>query len=194
MRIYGDSRSGNCLKAKFTAGCLGIAYEWREVDIMTGACRTPAFRKLNPAGQVPVLELDDGRTLAQSNAIMLYLAEGSALIPSDKFARAKMHEWLFWEQHRHEKTIAELRFQRLLLGKRDDELEPERVAGGRAALDLMNTHLSENNYFVGEALGLADIALVAYTRWADEAGFDLAGWPAVDAWVTRIESDLGIGG
>lgn len=192
MRIYGDSRSGNCLKVKFTADHLRLGYDWCEIDIMTGACRTEEFRKLHPAGQVPVIELDDGRTLAQSNAIMLYLADGSRLIPRRRYERAKMWEWLFWEQHKHEKTIAELRFQRLLLGKSDDELDRDRVKGGHAALKLMDDHLASNDYFVGGRLSLADIALVAYTRWADEAGFDLADTPDVAAWVTRIEDELGI--
>ena len=192
MRIYGDSRSGNCLKVKFTADHLRLGHDWQEVDIMTGACRTEAFRKLNPAGQVPVMELDDGRTLAQSNAIMLYLADGSRLIPRRRYERAEMWEWLFWEQHKHEPTVAELRFQRRFLGMSEDQLDPKKIEGGRAALTLMDAHLADNDYFVGGRLGLADIALVAYTRWADEAGFDLADTPEVAAWVRRIEDELGI--
>ena len=194
MRIYGDSRSGNCLKVKFTADHLRLGYDWQEIDIMTGACRAEEFQKLNPAGQVPVIELDDGRTLAQSNAIMLYLADGSRLIPRRRYERAKMWEWLFWEQYSHEPTIAVLRFQKQFLKTPDDELDPKKVDGGRAALKLMDDHLAENDYFVGGRLSLADIALVAYTRWADEAGFDLAGAPDVAAWVARIEDELGITG
>lgn len=192
MRIYGDSRSGNCLKLKFTADYLRLGYDWQEIDIMTGACRTEEFRKLNAAGQVPVIELDDGRTLAQSNAIIVYLAEGSRLIPRRRYERAKMWEWLFWEQHKHEPTVAELRFQKQFLCMSEDQLDPKKIAGGRAALGLMDAHLADNDYFVGGRLSLADIALVAYTRWADEAGYDLADTPRVAAWVGRIEDELGI--
>jgi glutathione S-transferase len=193
MTIYGDSRSGNCLKVKWTATKLGVPYDWREVDIMTGFTRTPEYLALNPAGQVPTVVLDDGRALAQSNAIILHLAEGSALIPADAYARAKMLEWLFWEQYSHEPTIAVARYQMLFLGKPQAQLEPRLVERGEAALARLELGLRDRPYLVeGDSLTLADIALVAYTRWAHEGGFDLGPYPRIRAWITRLERELAI--
>ena len=192
MLIYGDSRSGNCLKVKWTCDRLGLSYDWREVDIMTGYTRTPEFLALNPAGQVPAVRFDDGRPLSQSNAIILHLAEGSALIPVDAYGRAKMLEWLFWEQYSHEPAIAVARYQRLFLGRA--ELDPALVKRGEAALERLDAGLAGGGFLVGDQLSLADIALVAYTRWAHEGGFDLARYPATAAWVRRIEQELGLDG
>jgi glutathione S-transferase len=193
MTIYGDSRSGNCLKVKWTATKLGVPYDWREVDIMTGFTRTPGYLALNPAGQVPTVVLDDGRALAQSNAIILHLAEGSALIPADAYARAKMLEWLFWEQYSHEPTVAVARYQMLFLGKPQAQLEPRLVERGEAALARLELGLRDRPYLVeGDSLTLADIALVAYTRWAHEGGFDLGPYPRIRAWITRLERELAI--
>jgi glutathione S-transferase len=190
--IYGDRRSGNCLKVKWTAQRLGLPFEWREVDVMTGFTRTPDYLAINPAGQVPAVILDDGRPLAQSNAIILHLAEGSNLIPADAYARARMLEWLFWEQYSHETSIAVARFQMLFLGKRRDELEPRLIERGWAALARLELGLAATPYLVGEQLSLADVSLVAYTRWAHEGGFDLEPYPKVGAWIGRIERDLNI--
>ena len=121
MKIYGDSKSGNCLKVSWTADFLGRSYTWIETDIMQGESRTPDFLAMNPAGQVPVVVLEDGRTLAQSNAIILHLAEGSSLIPQDAYDRARMLEWLFWEQYSHEPYVAVARFQVRYLGKPVEE-------------------------------------------------------------------------
>jgi len=192
LRIYGDSRSGNCLKVKWTAEYLDIPYEWIEVDVMTGATRTPEFLLMNPAGQVPTVILSDGRPLAQSNAIILHLADGSDLIPADPYARAKMLEWMFWEQYSHEPTIAVVRFQVAFLGKSRDQLEPRLIERGEAALTRMEEALGKSAFLVGEKPTLADIALVAYTRVAHEGGFSLAAYPAVKAWVTRVEEAVGI--
>jgi glutathione S-transferase len=136
--------------------------------------------------------LDDGRPLAQSNAIILYLAEGSALIPADVYQRARMLEWLFWEQYSHEPYIAVARFQVKYLGRRVDELEPRLVERGNAALARLAQRLDAGDFLVGDALTLADIALVAYTRMAADGGFALSGYPAVEAWVRRIEAELPI--
>ena len=190
--IYGDPRSGNCLKVKWTARRLGVPFEWRDVDIMTGQTRTPEFLAINPAGQVPTVILADGRPLAQSNAIILHLAEGSNLIPADRFARAKMLEWLFWEQYSHETAIAVARYQMLFLGQRRDQLEPRLLQRGWAALERLELGLADTPYLVGEELTLADVALVAYTRWAHEGGFDLQPYPKVRAWISRLEQDLNI--
>ena len=192
LHIFGDSRSGNCLKVKWTAAKLGLPYDWTEVDVMRGDTRTPDFLALNPAGQVPLAILDDGRILAQSNAIILHLADGSNLIPADAFDRAKMFEWLFWEQYSHEPYIAVARFQRLLLGKSDDEIESRLMQRGEAALARMDLQLAQTPYLVNRTLSLADVALVAYTRVAHEGGFDLSRHPAVKAWVGRVEAALRI--
>ena len=192
LLIHGDSRSGNCLKVKWTAARLGIPFEWREVDVMTGQTRTPEFLRLNPAGQVPTVVLDDGRPLAQSNAILLHLAEGSDLIPADAYERAKMLEWLFWEQYNHEPTIAVARFQMKFLGKSRHEVEPRLLARGEEALARLELGLQDAPYLVAGRPSLADISLVAYTRWAHEGGFDLGPHPHLRGWVARLEGELGI--
>lgn len=193
IRIFGDSVSGNCLKVKWVAGRLAIPHTWIEIDILKGESRTDAFLALNPFGQVPVIQFDGGRTLSQSNAIILHLAEGSRLIPADPFERAKMLEWMFWEQYSHEPTIAVRRFQKHYLKKPDDEIEPDLMAKGRRALGRMEMALISNDWIAGgDALTLADIALVAYTRVAHEGGFDLSEFPAVHAWVARTELELGL--
>jgi glutathione S-transferase len=193
MKIYGDSISGNCLKVKWVADWLGLGYEWIETDIMKGASRTPAYLAMNPAGQVPLAVLDDGRPLAQSNAIILHLAEGSALIPNDAYARAKMLELMFWEQYSHEPYVAVARFQVRYLGKTPAELEPRIVERGKVALQYLEDALAGGAPFlVGGGLSLADVALVAYTRVAEEGGFRLADYPAVQAWIGRVEQALKI--
>ena len=192
IRIFGDPISGNCLKVKWTAERLGIPFAWTDVDVVKAETRTPQFLALNPAGQVPTLVRDDGRALAQSNAIILHLAERSALIPADAYDRAKMLEWMFWEQYSHEPYVAVARFQMKYLGKPLSEIEPRIVERGEAALGLMDRALAKQLYFAGEALSLADIALVAYTRMAEDGGFRLSDFPAVEAWVARIEAELPI--
>lgn len=192
MKIYGDSISGNCLKVKWVADSLGLSYDWIETDILTGQSRTPEYLAMNPAGQVPAVVLDDGRPLAQSNAIILHLAEGSALIPADAYARARMLEWMFWEQYSHEPYVAVARFQMRYLGKTAAELEPRIVERGKAALQRLEDGLAGSRFLVGDALSLADVALVAYTRVADEGGFDLAAYPRVQGWVARVEAALKI--
>jgi glutathione S-transferase len=192
--LYGDKMSGNCLKVKWVADHLGLGYRWVDIDVVAGEAKSSEFLAKFPMGQVPAMELADGRRLAQSNAMMLFLAEGSTLIPSDPFVRADMLQWLFWEQYSHEPAIAVRRFQRFYLGKPDEEIDPALTTRGRAALDLMERHLLRQAWFAGDALSCADIGLVAYTRVAHEAGFDLADWPAVRDWVARVELALGIAG
>lgn len=192
MRIYGDSISGNCLKVKWVVNHLGLPYEWIETDIMRGESRTPEFLAMNPAGQVPAVILDDGRPLAQSNAILLHLAEGSDLIPKDAYERARMLEWLFWEQYSHEPYVAVARFQVKYLGKPIAELEPRLVERGKAALQRLEDALAGDGFLVGDALSLADVALVAYTRTAEDGGFRLADYPHVQGWIARVEQALNI--
>ena len=192
MTIFGDSISGNCLKVKFVADRLGLAYDWVEISVLKAETRTPEFLAMNPAGQVPVVRFADNGPLAQSNAIILHLAEKSDLIPADPFERALMYQWMFWEQYSHEPAIAVLRFQKFYLKKADSEIDPALVAKCGKVLTVMNDHLSGGEYFVGEKLSLADIALVAYTRFSHQADIDLTRYPNVLAWVRRVERDLKI--
>ncbi len=192
LTVYGDIRSGNCLKVKWLLDWLGRDYRWVETDVTVGATRTAEFLDRNPAGQVPAVVLEDGRVLGQSNAIIGYFGEGTAFIPVDPYLRARMYEWLFWEQYSHEPYIAVARFQRLLGGKRAEEIEPRLMERGHAALARMEAALSGADWLVGDGPTLADLALVAYTRVAHEGDFDLAAYPAVQAWVARVEGAFGI--
>src|ERR1700751_3717594 len=173
MNVYGDTNSGNCLKVKWVCDHLRFPYRWVDIDTMKGETRTPEFLKLNSAGQVPTVELDDGRTLAQSNAIIRYLARGSDLIPRDAYAAAKMDEWLFWEQYSHEPYIAVCRFQMFYQGKPKEARDAWRVERGEKALDLMESQLVGRNWLAAGSFTIADIALLAYTRLAHEGGFHL---------------------
>jgi len=192
LTVYGDIRSGNCLKVKWLLDRLGRDYRWVETDVLSGATRSADFLARNPAGQVPAVVLADGRALAQSNAILGWLGEGTAYVPTDPWDRARMYEWLFWEQYSHEPCIAVVRFQRLLAGKRPDEIEPRLMERGHAALARMEAALAQGGWLVGVGPTLADLALVAYTRVAHEGDFDLARYPAVRAWVARVEGAFGI--
>src|SRR5580700_6022713 len=185
MKIHGDSNSGNCLKVKWVCDRLALPYTWIDVDTLKRETRTTQFLKMNSAGQVPAVEFDDGRVLAESNAIIRYLARGSDLIPADAFAAAKMDEWLFWEQYSHEPYIAVCRFQMFYLGKPKEAREPWRVERGETALDLMQSALSGGEFLAAGVFTIADIALLAYTRLAREGGFDLSTRPAVMAWIAR---------
>ena len=192
LTVHGDIRSGNCLKVKWLLDRLGHDYRWIETDVLSGVTREPAFLACNPAGQVPVVVLDDGRALAQSNAILLYFGEATAFVPTDPFDRARMYEWMFWEQYSHEPYIAVVRFQRLLGGKAADEIEPRLMERGYAALARIEAALERADWLAGNAPTLADLALVAYTRAAHEGDFDLGGYPAVRAWIGRVEAAFGI--
>ncbi|MBI1236530.1 MAG: glutathione S-transferase family protein [Alphaproteobacteria bacterium] len=192
ITLYGASVSGNCLKTRWIADLMGVNYDWREMDVFAGDTRTEDFLALNPAGQVPCMVREDGRVLAQSNAIMLYLAEGSALIPDDAFDRAKMMEWMFWEQYSHEPAIAVRRAQLKYMNIPEAEIDPMLMQKGRRALGVMELRLMARDFIVGERMTLADVALVAYTRVAHEGGFDLADFPAVRSWVHRVERELGL--
>lgn len=192
MKIYGDLKSGNCLKVKWVCDRLSRRYTWVEIDTMKSESRTSEFLKLNSAGQVPVVELDDGRTLAQSNAIIRYLARGTDLIPAEAFLAAKMDEWLFWEQYSHEPYIAVCRFQMVYLGQSQGELDPDKVKRGYFALARMEHQLHDTQFLVGDALSLADVALLAYTRVAHEGGFHLDGYASVRRWIADSEKVLGL--
>jgi len=177
---------------KWVLEYLGIPYQWTETSVLKGETRTADFLAMNPAGQVPLAILDGGRPLAQSNAIISHLAEGSALIPADPYARAKMLEWMFWEQYSHEPYVAVARFQVRYLGNAPADLDPKLVERAYGALRRLEAALAGATFLVGDACGLADVALVAYTRVAHEGGLDLASYPAVRAWIARVEAALDI--
>ncbi|MFT3727004.1 MAG: glutathione S-transferase family protein [Terricaulis sp.] len=192
ITIYGAYVSGNCLKPKFVADYLGIPVKWIETDAFDGSTRTPEFLQLNPAGQVPLAVLSDGRTLAQSNAMVTHLAEGSGLIPADAYQRAKMFEWMFWEQYSHEPYVA-VRIARLhYLKTPEAELDPKLLTRGNDALARMELQLKETPFLVGDAVSLADVALVAYTRKAAMGGFKLSDYPSVVKWIARVETALNL--
>ena len=190
MRLYGMSGSGNCWKPASLMDQLGLAYDWIEVDILSGASRTPEFLARNPNGKVPLLELDDGRVLAESNAMLCYLAEDSALLPTERYARGKVLEWLFFEQYSHEPYIATVRFWVHFMGNKDvwRERIAEAMTKGYAALGVMETQLVRTPFLAGEHYSIADIALYAYTHVADEGGYDLNAYPAIGAWMQRLRS------
>jgi glutathione S-transferase len=192
MRVYGDKGSGNCQKVSITADFLKIPYQWIDVDITKNESRSEAFLKKSPMGQVPIVELDDGRILAQSNAIIRYLAAGSSLLPADPFQQAKIDELLFWEQYSHEPYVATSRYHMVYLGRSKTERDAWRVERGEKALDLMQALIKGRIWFAGDSLSVADIALLAYTRLAHEGGFDLSSRPNVRLWIKRAEEALGL--
>ena len=189
--LHEDPVSGNCYKIRLTAALLGIAIERRSYDITRGETRTPAFLEtVNANGRIPVLQVGP-RFLPESNAACFYLADGSALVPADRFARADMLRWMFFEQYNHEPNIATLRFWLAVVGEAAlDEAQRAQIAakraGGDAALDVMEKRLARADWLVGDAPTLADIVLYAYTHVAHEAGFDLAARPAIRAWLARL--------
>lgn len=192
MKIYGDTNSGNCLKVKWVCDRLALPYDWINVDTLKGETRTLEFLKLNGAGQVPTVVFDDGNVLAQSNAIIRYLARGSDLIPADPFAAAKMDEWLFWEQYSHEPYVAVCRFQMVYLGKEASDLDPDKIKRGYFALARMEHQLAATPFLTGDAVTLADVSLLAYTRVAHEGGFHLDGYASIRRWIGEAERELGL--
>ena len=192
IEVFGDERSGNCLKVKWILEYVHRPYRWTQVEFLDGETRTPEFLAMNPAGQVPVVKLDDGRPLAQSNAIVLYFAEGTPLVPTEPYRRAQVLEWLFWEQYSHEPYVAVRRFQRLYLGKPDDEIEPRLMERGNAALARMEAHLRNRPWLVRDDFSAADLCLLPYTERAPEGGFSVAASAAVRAWIRRTRTALGL--
>ena len=193
IEIYGDSISGNCYKVQLICAQLGIDHVWHELDLMQGAARTDEFLAMNPKGKTPLLKLADGRCLPESNAILFYLAQDSALIADDPYEMANILNWMFFEQHAHEPFIAEARFIVVYLGnppEKQDELEGKRP-GGYRALRIMNTHLEDHDFFANDRYSIADIALYAYTHKAHEGGFSLVKYPKVREWLARGENQPG---
>ena len=194
--LHEYSASGNCYKLRLTAALLGLPLERREYDILKGETRTPEFlAEVSAVGRIPVLQVGD-RFIPESNAACFYLADGSRLVPADRFERADMLRWMFFEQYHHEPTVATLRFWIAFIGEsaltdlQRAQLPAKRTAG-EAALGLMDEHLRGRAYFVGDRLSLADIALYAYTHVAEEGGFRLAEYPAIGAWLDRVAAEPG---
>ena len=188
MKIYGDTQSGNCYKIKLLTSLLDIDHEWIQVDILANETQSSEFLSKNSNGKIPLLELDDGRYLSESNAILNYLAADSAFLPSDRFEQAKVLQWQFFEQYSHEPYIAVARFIAKYLGLPEDkkaDYEAKRD-GGYRALGVMETQLAKTPYLVGKWLTIADISLYGYTHVAHEGGFVLDNYPCIQAWLTRI--------
>jgi glutathione S-transferase len=190
LRIYGDVLSGNCYKVKLLAGLLGLAYDWVHVNITKGESRTAAFLAMTPNGRIPVLEYAPGAYLAESNAILHYLAEGSPFLPTDRLAHAQVLQWMFFEQYSHEPYIATSRYWIKYLNARDayhEQLELKREPG-YAALGVMERRLRRAPFFVSDRATIADVALYAYTHVAHEGDFSLDGYPAIRHWLGRVEA------
>jgi glutathione S-transferase len=189
--LHEFAKSGNCYKIRLTAAHVGAILERREYDILRGETRTPVFLEtVNANGRIPVLQIGS-RFLPESNAAIYWLADGSALIPADRFDRADMLRWMSWEQYNHEPNIGTMRFFRAFVGSENlSEAQkasiPFRIAAGDAALKLMDDHLAAHDWFVPAGFSLADIALYAYTHVAGEGGFDLSRYPAIQRWVDRV--------
>jgi glutathione S-transferase len=191
MLLYDSAISGNCYKVRLLLAQRGLAYERRELSVVDRSDRHEVLGDLNPGLRVPTLVLDDGRPLAESNAILWYFADGTEYLPADAYERAKVLQWLFFEQYSHEPNIAVLRFWAHFPERTADAATVDaKRAGGTAALDAMERHLAGAEFFAG-AYSIADIALYAYTHAAGEAGFDMGAYPAVGGWLDRVRSRPG---
>ncbi len=189
-KVYGDILSGNCYKIKLLMQFLNIEHEWIHIDILASESHTDAFKAMNPNERIPVLELQPGQYLWESNAILNYLAEGSSFLPVDNLGRAQVLQWQFFEQYSHEPYIATARYINKYLGlpaERKEEYQAKQV-GGHRALRVMDEHLQKHAFFLGEIPTIADISLYAYTHVADEGGFDLSGYHNIRRWFGEVEN------
>ncbi len=190
LRLYDFLPSGNGYKIRLLLTQIGVPFDKIEVNILKGETRTPEFLSKNPNGKIPVLEIETGKFLAESNAILIYLSEGTEFLPYDRFLRAQVIQWLFFEQSSHEPYIATSRFLISILGKAEEykEVIEQKREPGYAALRVMENHLKRHSFFVGERYTIADISLFAYTHVAHEGGFDLTPFPAIQSWIERVKS------
>ncbi|MDY6901317.1 MAG: glutathione S-transferase family protein [Cyanobacteriota bacterium] len=190
LRLYDFLPSGNGYKIRLLLTQISMPFERIEINILKGESRTSDFLSKNPNGKIPVLEITEGKYLAESNAILMYLSEGTEFLPYDRFLKAQVLQWLFFEQYSHEPFIATSRYWISILGKADEYKEKlqEKHQRGYEALQVMENHLTKNNFFVGKSYTIADIALFAYTHVADEGGFDLSKFKAIQAWIERIKT------
>ncbi|EOD79496.1 Glutathione S-transferase [Grimontia indica] len=188
MLVYGDMKSGNCLKVKLILSFLDIKHDWQHVDILKGETKTAEFLAVNPNGKIPAVVLDDGRVLSESNAILGYFSEGTSYLPTDNFLKAKVYEWLFFEQYSHEPFIAVARFIQKYQGMPAERLDEYHSlqAGGHKALKLMDQQLGKSAFLVGDTMTVADISLYAYTHVAHEGGFSLENYPNILRWINAI--------
>ncbi|MEM1241566.1 MAG: glutathione S-transferase family protein [Cyanobacteria bacterium P01_H01_bin.26] len=189
-KVFGDMLSGNCYKVKLLMQFLSLPHGWVHVDILAHETQTGEFQRMNPNARIPVVELADGRYLWESNAILNYLADGTHFLPQDRYQRAKVLQWQFFEQYSHEPYIATARYINKYLGL-PQEREAEyhgKQAGGHRALAVMDRHLSENQFFLGTQATIADISLYAYTHVADEGGFDLSNYGHIQRWCKDFET------
>jgi len=192
LKLYDDPISGYGYKVRLLLAQLEIPYSYEVIDVLKRQTRKAEFLAKNANGKIPLLELDDGTRLAESNAIQFYLAEGTRMLPDTKLQRARVLHWLFFEQYSHEPYIAVLRFWHHAGEAEQRAAEiPEMLEGGYKALKVMEDHLVDRRFFVGEADSIADIALYAYTHVCDEGGFELEGFPAVRAWLGRVREEPG---
>jgi glutathione S-transferase len=191
MLLYDSDVSGNCYKVRLLLAQLGLDYERRQLDVVDRSNRKEVLGDLNPGLRVPTLVLDDGRSLGESGAILWYFGEGTELVPADPFERAKVLQWMFFEQYSHEPYVAVARFWLTKGIDVEPDVLSERQRGGYLALDAMESHLAGHDYLVGGRYTIADIALYAYTHVAHEGGFDLAAYPAIQAWLERVAAQPG---
>jgi glutathione S-transferase len=191
MLLYNSQVSGNCYKVRLLFAHLGIDYEREELDVVDRSNRPDVLSGLNPALRVPTLVLDDGRALAESDAILFYFAEGTEYLPEDAYERAQVLQWMFFEQYNHEPNIAVARFRQMFGVEVSDGEREARQRGGEAALNAMESHLVDHTFLVGERYTIADIALYAYTHVAPEGGFELEPYPAIGAWLRRVATQPG---
>jgi glutathione S-transferase len=191
LLLYDSAVSGNCYKVRQLFAHLGIDYERREVDVIDRSGRLELLGELNPALRVPTLVFDDGRSMGESDAIMFYFAEGTPYLPDDRWERAQVLQWLFFEQYSHEPNIAVARFWVIAGITPSDADAKAKRRGGIAALEAMERRLDDRTFLVGERYSIADIALYAYTHVAPEAGFDLTAFPAINAWLARVAAEPG---
>lgn len=198
LKLYEFSSSGNCYKIRLLLTQLEIPFERIEIDIIKGESRTPEFLQKNPNGRIPVLEIESGKFLSESNAILFYLSQGTKFFPTDQWAQAQVMQWLFFEQYSHEPYIATSRYWISILGKPEEyqaEIQQKQL-GGYAALGVMEKHLEKHQFFGGDRdtdmeyyrYSIADICLFAYTHVADEGGFDLSQFPAIQSWIERVKN------
>jgi len=190
LTLYSNQGSGNCYKVRLLLHQLGYDLDIKEVDVVGGECQSPEFKAINPAAKIPVLVLDEGMILTESNAIMLHFADETQYMAMDNFDKSLTYQWLFWEQYSHETAISVARYSMHYLGnsETDDPRLPQLWEKGYAALDVMENHLKDKMFFVAERYSIADIALFAYTHVAPEGGFDLENYPNIRAWLKRVQA------
>jgi len=197
LTLHDNLGSGNAYKVRLLLSHLRIPFERIEYDVTTGETRTPEFLRLNPNGRIPLLQFEDGRTLAESNAILCHLAEGTRYLPADPFARAQALQWLFFEQYSHEPYIAVARYWHHFIWDQvegDPYMErqlAEKMTKGYQALDVMEGELGARDFFAGDTYSIADIGLYAYTHVADEGTYDLGRYPAIRRWLDRVADQDG---